>query len=162
MMKWIFIIICIGIALFVIFFIRPFGVFGQNDATRKSDLVNLQKGLSQYYKNTGAYPLSTKKDTEKPYRIQGFKVDHAVIDWGEEWYPYIAVLPKDPDSKKQYAYYASPNGQAYWLYASLDTDNAQDACNQGKACQSISGNSIAPLACGGVCNYGVSSSNVSP
>ncbi len=162
MMKWLFIIICVGIGFIIIYFIRPFGLLQQNDATRKSDLANLQNVLNLYYKNTGAYPLSTAKGTSKPYRIQGFKVDHEVVDWGEEWQPYLPLLPKDPDSKKQYVYFASPNGQTYWLYASLDIGNDKYACNQGKACQSISGNGITPLACGGVCNYGVSSRNVSP
>lgn len=161
-MKWLFIIcVCIGIFV-VVYFIRPFGVFGQSDMQRKSDITNLQDALNQYYKDNGSYPLSTPKTDAKPYRLQGFKVDHQVIDWGEEWAPYLKNLPKDLDSKKKYVYFTDPNGQAYWLYASLEEDKDKDMCNAGKACISISGNGIAPLSCGGVCNYGVSSRNVSP
>lgn len=132
------------------------------DIRRKSDLLQMQQMLERYRLDNGSYPLSTAKDAKLPYRIRGFKVDHAVVDWGEEFQPYLTMLPKDPQNNRRYVYFASPNGQAYWLYASLEVGEDKDMCNLGKVCISISGNGISPLACGGICNYGVSSRNVSP
>lgn len=124
-----------------------------NDETRKSDLVQIQKAMERYDKDHGSYPLSTGLTKEKPFRIKGFRADHQIVDWGEEWSPYMAVLPKDPKSEKRYLYISSGNGQSYRLYASLEREgnNPQDV--------------PAGATCGGIkdiCNYGVSSPNISP
>ena len=124
------------------------------DARRKSDLAQIRAGLEQYYKDNGVYPVSTAGSAEKPYRITGFKVDHAIIDWGEEWQPYMQVLPKDSVGRN-YVYYASSGRQAYWLYASLEREGLDID-------SSILANGIDTIACGKVCNYSVSSPNVSP
>lgn len=147
---------------FLFYFSGGIDMLQWKDERRKKDIGSMQNILEQFKRDNGVYPLSTGKDEKLPYRIRGFKVDHAVVDWGEEFLPYLAKLPKDPQNDKRYVYFASPNGQAYWLYASLEGEGDKDMCNTGKACISISGNSIDPLACGSVCNYGVSSRNVSP
>ncbi len=134
-----------------------------NDGRRKSDLLQIQKALEQYHTDNGRYPLSTGKNSEKPYRIVGFKADHEVLDWGEEWQPYMQKLSKDPQKENRYVYYASADGQAYWLYASLEKGDIDSlACNKGKPCKGILSNDIPATACGAICNYGVSSRNVSP
>jgi general secretion pathway protein G len=106
------------------------------DAKRKSDLAQLQRTLELYYHDYGQYP--------------------ATLSFGSSWQPYSPKLPNDPDPSKNYAYKSS--GQTYYMYASLDrgaTD--KQACNAGAVCINASG-----LNCGKVCNYGVSSPNVTP
>lgn len=132
------------------------------DIRRKSDLAYIQRGLEQYYKDNGSYPLSTGSLDEKPYRIKGFKADHLVIDWGQEWQPYMEVLPKDQGSK-QYVYIGDRNGQSYRLYASLERGkNDAGVCKaDGSVCAGVPSG----VTCGDIhdiCNYGVSSPNVSP
>lgn len=158
------------IIVVIIFFAQVINVFFNpldqvkqfHDTRRKLDLLQLQKAFEQYYKDNGSYPLSTLKDDKLPYRLRGFKADHGIVDWGDEWVPYLKQLPKDP-GPNVYVYYANTNGQAYWLYASLER-GAQDTqtCNKGEVCKGLVVNEIPFAACGGICNYGISSSNVSP
>lgn len=130
-----------------------------NDARRKSDLEAIQHALELYYQDAGSYPPSSSSYT--------IEYNNVSVNWGSSWQPYIATLPKDPVSTNQYVYYSPPtsNGQAYYLYASLQRGaNDPDVCNKGNACKSIQGGGGFPAAtaCGGTCNYGVSSPNVSP
>jgi len=133
-----------------------------NDARRKSDLEQIQRALELYYQDNGSYPASS---TDGTFTIM---YNNASVNWGTQWQPYIATLPKDPSSTNKYVYYATSTGQAYYLYASLQRGgNDPDACNKGDACPEIKnpgGNAGFPAAtaCGGTCNYGVSSTNVSP
>ncbi len=76
----------------------------------------------------------------------------------------MSVLPKDPTSSKKYVYYSTgKDGQTYYLYANLDRGgNDSQACfSTGSACSSAVSSGIG-TECGGNCNYGVSSPNVSP
>jgi len=133
-----------------------------NDGRRKSDLSQIQKALEQYYQDYGGYPLNA--DTIGcTYQIRGNNGDgDDCISWGQSWQPYMNVLPRDPSGSKNYVYYApsSANGQSYYLYANLDRGgNDPQACNNnGAACLNVPGGAD----CGGTCNYGVSSPNVSP
>lgn len=131
-----------------------------NDAKRKSDLTQLQRALEMYYQDYGKYPVSTAT-----YTITGS------TGWDGTWVSYMTKLPKDPTGRT-YRYYAPTDGQCanyqcYFVYASLErgSDDAQ-LCNAGAACESLS-SYVAPAApgadsCGGTCNYGLSSSNVTP
>jgi Tfp pilus assembly protein PilE len=142
----------------------------RDDARRKADLVQVQKALETYYKNRGFYPKSSGPSDKScdgvSFLIKEFvpiKDGVAPINWGEAWVQYLDPLPKDPDKNKCYVYAATTDGQAYWLYASLDTGASDpDACNKGDACNNLTVNNIAPKQCGGICNYGITSSNVSP
>jgi type II secretion system protein G len=131
-----------------------------NDAKRIEDLAQIQRALEMYYSDNNSYPASTAT-----YQIS---VKGTAVYWGSTWSPYISILPQDPKSADTFIYYspASGNGQTYYLYANLETGGQNpQACNKGNACTSIlSGSAGFPTAnsCGGVCNYGVSSSNVSP
>lgn len=152
-------IIVIGIisilATFLVATLNPFEQFKKsNDARRKSDLSQLQKSLEQYYSDNGRYPSS-----DSSFLIVG--LDGNSIQFGSSWTPYMDVLPKDPSGSKTYAYYSpsTANGQTYFLYASLDRGGKDpQACNSdGSKCANAQ-----DAICGNVCNFGVSSPNVTP
>lgn len=136
----------------------PVSQFQQRlDAKRKNDLATLQIILARYYNDNGRYPsLAAKGD----YRMRGF--DGNPVDWGIIWQPYMQYIPKDPNPKKTYVYIPNASGQAYRLYASLDRGkNDKKACNKGNACLTVPSG----VSCGekmAICNYGVSSANISP
>lgn len=161
-------IVVIGIiailSAMVIAILNPFEQFKKvRDAQRKSDLVQIQKALEQYYQDAGSYPKSTT----------GFKIiglNSGTIDWGttnaNNW-PYMNELPIDPDSSRTYVYYST--GQAYYLYAALERSTDPQVCNLGNACVTLGGVGFpTKYACsknGGtsiVCNYGATSPNTSP
>ncbi len=130
-----------------------------NDVRRKSDLAQIQRALETYYQDHGSYPTNASQCT---YEIKGSNGDgNDCIEWGRSWQPYMNVLPQDPNSAKSYVYYMpdTANGQTYYLYASLDR-GAKDpqACNGGSKCTNVPSGAT----CGDVCNFGVSSPNVSP
>lgn len=129
-----------------------------NDAKRKADLSQVQKALETYYQDTGRYPSHSLSPL---YRI--VRLDASTADWGTQFSPYMSALPKDPKSSYSYVYFASSNGQSFWLYASLErsTTDAQ-TCNDGNPCVSLTSNGIPDNSCGGTCNYAATSSNVNP
>jgi len=140
--------------------IDPFGQLQKsNDAHRKADLESVQHALELYYQDKGGYPTSSAD-----FQIMNGPI---TVSWGSSWSPYMTTLPKDPSLSNRYVYYSPPSasGQAYYLYANLQR-GAKDkqSCNNGNACPSIGSAAGFPTgnACGGVCNYGVSSSNVAP
>jgi type II secretion system protein G len=137
-----------------------------NDAKRKSDLSQIQKALESYYQDVGTYPAIA---AQCAYTISGDNGDgNNCIEWGSSWMPYMGTLPKDPASpSKKYIYFTTVDRQTYYIYASLDRDSADSqACNRsGQPCAGLAPNGIPQNACASgsiVCNYGVSSPNVSP
>ena len=128
------------------------------DAKRKSDLSQVQKALETYYQDIGKYPPSTSDN-----KIKG--LDNNPVSWGSSWQPYMRILPKDHNSPtKSYIYISTgTDGQTYYIYANLDRGGSDpQACfSTGAACSSAVSSGIG-TACGGNCNYGVSSPNVSP
>ena len=135
-----------------------------NDTKRKADFSQIQRALETHYHDLGRYPAS-----DSSYRIVW---NNSAVPWGTSWTPYMAILPKDPRSpQRTYVYFATQNGQSYLLYAYLERDKDKNGnpldpqlCNRGDACVSLVTYGIPQNACGsgGVCNYGVSSSNLSP
>jgi type II secretion system protein G len=128
------------------------------DARRKTDLSQIQKAFETFYQDNGRYPDVVS------YKIKSTKGDGSAAEWGtDQWAPYMGTLPKDPSSSKNYVYYASVDRQTYYIYASLDrgTSDSRACFASGNPCASAVTNGI-PTACGGNCNYGVSSPNVSP
>ena len=131
-----------------------------NDARRKSDLSSMQRALELYYQDNSRYPASSAD-----FKLY---INNVAINWGSAWQPYMRLLPKDPLPTNSYIYYApaSANGQTYYLYGSLQRGNKDaQVCNSGSACTTLTqGVSGFPTgnACGGTCNYGLSSPNVSP
>ncbi len=140
--------------------INPAKRIGQaNDSKRKTDLAQIQKALEQFYQdNNGKYPT-----TSSDYRIVGFGEP---ISWGTPWSGYMNVLPSDPNAVKQYVYVSLSNGQSYRLYASLDLGgNDSQACfPSGALCLGATGISCCVGGSNncGVCNYGVTSPNITP
>jgi len=146
-----------------------------NDARRKSDLSQIQKALEAYYEDHGFYPCNsstTFQIVDADDRADETCVASGLaFDGSSSWQPYMKILPADPNSKKRYRYY-SPDGQTYYVYASLDRAvKDASACNPGSGdvCTSIGAQDI---TCGtgsvgaytnsSVCNYGVSSPNKTP
>lgn len=130
------------------------------DNTRKKDLSKLQTALEKYYHDNRRYPFSSIKPS---YRI--IRPDATIADWGQKWQlPYMAALPRDPNYPNQtYVYYATLNGQSYYLYASLERGSqSSKTCNIEGPCLSLRKNKILFDACGGICNYALTSGNVSP
>jgi prepilin-type N-terminal cleavage/methylation domain-containing protein len=131
-----------------------------NDAKRKSDLTQLQRVLEAYYQDKGKYPANPGPGN---YTIN----DGSAKNWGTSWSPYITKLPKDPLSTNTYVYFSPTSGaclnnQCYFIYANLQQAKDPQACNGGNPCSSLATNSIPNNACGGICNYVVSSPNVAP
>lgn len=158
-------IVVIGIisilSMAVLTILDPFSQFEKaNDARRKDDLTQIQKALETYYGDHGRYPAYIISGTS--YEIKSDA--NTAVAWGSSWPPYMDVVPQDPASSQSYAYYSDPNtGQSYWLYASLNRGNKDpQACNGGNACTSLGNNGIPSTACGGTCNFGLSSPNTSP
>jgi general secretion pathway protein G len=135
-----------------------------NDAHRKSDLESLQRALELYYQDNGCYPHAVSN--EITINDGANCTNGTAVAWGTSWQvngqTYMSKLPKDPISSNNYVYYST--GQSYYLYANLQRGaNDPNACNKGNACASLSGGGFpAATACGGTCNYGVTSTNVSP
>jgi type II secretion system protein G len=142
--------------------LNPFTQFQKaDDSRRKSDLSQIQKGLEVYYQDLGRYPQNA---TQCNYEVLGNNSDgNDCIEWGKSWQPYMNVVPKDPKEANSYVYFVTTDGQAYFLYANLSRGTVdKQSCNNGDACNSLSSNNIPVTACGGTCNYGISSPNVSP
>lgn len=146
----------------VLVFLNPFEQFKKaEDAKRRSDLSQIQKSLESYYNDHARYP-AVDASTHQIY-AQSSGQNPVIIDWGTSWSPYMTVLPKDPSYTKNYVYYASADGQTYYIFASLDRGvNDPQACNKGNACLSLPTLGLSGTSCGATCNYGVSSPNVSP
>lgn len=158
MIKWFIIIILFIVGLFIVIQIDPIkNIQKAYDAKRESDLSRVQQALESYYKIFGNYPRSSDH-----YEIINFK-DNSPIAWGHGWDQYMKQLPSDFGGRR-YVYYSSPGLQSYWLYASLQTDSDPLACNKGRECLSLSRNKLSRNACGSgfVCNFGLSSRNVTP
>jgi type II secretory pathway pseudopilin PulG len=151
------------IAIFVLF--DPVGLVQKaQDSKRKSDLKDIQKALLQYYKDFGKFPSNPGNCLRNVNNCKIVRLDGTTVDWdrGEGFSPYLKTLPRDPSKNKTYIYYVKPDRQAYYLYASLDRGQDKETCNSGLACSSLAVNGLSPTACGRVCNYGLSSANVSP
>lgn len=126
-----------------------------NDARRKADLSQIEKAIEQYYQDVGSYP---SQYAANDYRIKG--LDGNVVGWGSAWAPYMGNLPADPSNpSKNYVYVST--GQAYYIYASLDRgiNDGQICKTDGSKCDNAPASGC---GAGYVCNYGVSSPNVSP
>ncbi len=162
-------IVAIGIlailATFIMATLNPYEQFAKSqDARRKSDLSQVQKALEAYYQDNGRYPYSTTDEESPNYAIKSGEADNAIKAWGTSWGQYMQVLPKD-SSGRTYVYYTddATDNQSYWLYASLERGSKDiQACNSGLICTGVPDGAICGENVNHICNYGVSSTNVSP
>lgn len=174
-------IVSIGVlailAVFALAALNPADQFKKaRDSQRKSDLAQLQRVLEQYYQDWGHYPPN-----DSSYRIEDEKTTPAtIIYWGGAlgWSPYMDLVPKDPDSKRTYAYYSTNNGQTYYLFTSLErgtndpstckaTDSQCKASPTSTSCNCDGAKIMTNGTYCGVsalfpCNYGVTSPNTTP
>lgn len=131
------------------------------DNQRKSDLAQLQRALETYYNDFGRYPLSSNSPN---YQIMSLTVCGGPCSWGEPFGVYMDNLPKDPISGQTYRYVADSSRQFYRIYGSLERkEQDPQVCNVGT--NDPCNNLPAGVVCGSsgeVCNFGVSSANVSP
>lgn len=124
------------------------------DVRRKGDLRAIASALELYYNDKGQYPLSNGNAQIlgcETYTGSVCIVGKPIVD--SHGTIYMALLPTDPVSNHWYNY-RSQNGKQFQLYAYLE--NNQDP-------QKITPSVV--VSCGGgnlACNYGVSSSNISP
>lgn len=118
------------------------------DSRRKSDLKQISGALEMYYNDHLAYPASTTNLIQNDVP--------AAINWGTLFNDsngtvYMVILPQDP---QQNTYYYASTGTAYQLYALLENEQDRDiGVYAGTVCLS------SPAT---ACNYGISSSNITP
>lgn len=151
------ILLSIGILIGVFFYIfDPLKTyFATQDERRVSDLNTISKALGFYYRDFGRYP---------DYLDEKFimKIRDAQFEWGSAWSPYLSFLPKDPAFYKKYAYWAdrANNLQSFRLYSSLDRPSEVKKSCGDLGCKNVPFENM----CGKymVCNYGVTSGNISP
>ncbi len=127
------------------------------DNRRKSDLRQIATALEAYYSDKSQYPNDNGSG-----KMMGCGVGAtALCNWGDIFSNttnntiYMIKLPADPSSTLQYYYVKRGNG--YSLYAKLE--NAQDLLNL--ITPAVSTN-CASSGTAVQCNWGISSSNVTP
>lgn len=133
-----------------------------NDSRRKADLAQIQRALEVYYQDFQRYPAASSE--EPPNKIcADFSCD-TVVEWGQDWRPYMDVLPIEQSVDKRYAYWTDASGQSYAIYVSLDRAgrDSQACTGVNNQCSGVGNLQNGANACGGICNYGVSSPNISP
>lgn len=151
-------------SLVVLVGINPLAQYNKaQDSKRKNDLAQLARGIELYYGDHGQYPRESN----------GYIANESgqAIPWGNEWQPYVDLLPEDPRDIKRYRYEVSPDRQSFWIYASLDVKSDPARCNREpqSACNmvDISGGCATsgqnpqpdyPYSC----DYGLSSPNAHP
>ena len=101
------------------------------DATRKSDLRNIQTALRLYYNDKGTYPQSSGGV---------MSACDGVCTWGSAWVnnnvTYMGKLPADPLSGQSYVYTGVSGGEDYYLKACLENKSddkgvADSGCPSG-------------------------------
>ena len=162
------------LAVFALAALNPLQQFAKaRDATRKSDLAQIQRALEQYYQDHGSYPASN----DVAHTINDFNGNSVAWGGSAGWPPYMNVVPKDVASDRTYVYYSTGTHQMYQLYASLELGpNDPQTCkatvsnckkNPDSIIYCTCGNVPAGVQCGanGVghpCNFGVNSPNTTP
>lgn len=101
----------LGIAASVLLVaVNPARQIGQaRDAVRKSDIVNLQQAVDFYYAENSVYPTNLSELTG-----------------------WVSVVPKDPETKKDYVYQVTEGGKDYVLRATLDTGEVYEVRGKNK------------------------------
>lgn len=101
------------------------------DATRKSDLRNIQTALRLYYNDNTGYPQSSSGS------IVGCS---GTCTWGSAWVKagvtYMNILPNDPLTGQTYTYTGVVGGEDYTLKACLENKSddkgiADGTCSSG-------------------------------
>ncbi len=132
------------------------------DAKRKSDLKQIGNALEMFFSDKGAYPAASNgKIIACPYSTSN-PPSSGTCSWGSGEFKddkgviYFKKLPADSGGFSYY-YVASASADAYQLYAHLENSKDQDCVNSNCSAAARSG-----VDCGGVCNFAVTSPNVTP
>lgn len=143
------------IGVFIYIFDPLSGYYKKQDQKRVSDLQKVASALHFYYRDFGKYPEYVDNEFFMKVRDKNYK-------WGSEWKPYLDLLPQDPVFYKRYAYWVDRNNnyQSFKLYTALDRPDLL-----GTSC-GTDGCSNTPFEnmCGmyALCNFGITSGNISP
>lgn len=98
------------------------------DATRRSDLKQLQVALEAYHNDNGHYPKGGATESKCTYFGDGAWGNHKGYSGDDGWIPglapdYIGVLPGDPNvngvTARCYIYYSDTPGSRYLLSAHM-------------------------------------------
>lgn len=100
------------------------------DASRKSDLRNIQTALRLYYNDIGSFPAASAGD------IVGCD---GPCTWGGTWSQagvvYMNTLPNDPLTDQTYSYTSDPLNDTFTLTACLE-NASDDKCTADANCES--------------------------
>jgi len=117
--KYIFLIAVLSLIFTTVFVwkkINPKNDMLLRDRQRKDDLVIIQKGLAEYYKNNYSYPKSSVG------RIVGCGGEACI--WGYPWddgnIRYLEKMPYDPLSSQSYLYSYDEQTKSYTIEACLE------------------------------------------
>ena len=130
----------------------PVVVVNKNDATRKTDLINLKTVLNQYFLAKQSYPISATvsktSDSDSPLKV-------LVPD-------YLTSLPIDPLSPTNYYGYKSVDGKSFQLTAVLEDQSDQSGTTIGSFFLYVVTNDSqeTPVASNPVSNESTSSANI--
>jgi general secretion pathway protein G len=129
------------------------------DAARKSDLKQISSALEMYYSDHGTYPASYEGKIKACPSLP----TPSVCSWGGDEMTdgktiYFKSLPADPAGGSYY-YRTLLDGQGYQLYAHLENLEDQNCVNSGCTGDGLPTGSS---DCGGVCNFSITSTNVTP
>lgn len=130
----------------------PVVVVNKNDATRKTDLINLKTALNQYFLAKQSYPISATisktSDSDSPLKV-------LVPD-------YLTSLPIDPLSPTNYYGYKSVDGKTFQLTAVLEDQSDQSGTTIGSLFLYVVTNDSqeTPVASNPVSNESTSSADI--
>lgn len=130
------------------------------DSARKADLRNIALALETYFNDKNQYP----NDDGSGHILGCYPDDATLCPWGELFRDqkgtvYMPRLPQEPSGARYYVYQVGATNRSFQLYARLE--NTKDSAVP----KDPSGSPMVyqGLSCGDkLCNYGVSSQNVSP
>ncbi len=120
------------------------------DTRRKTDLQNIQKALDLYYEDKKTYPLTDDFSFGQP-----LCETNPQASCGTEKI-YMQPLPNDTTEGCSYSYISS-DGTSYVMYSMIENDD-----DRGPGVIQSDDGGYSGTSCGcGVCEYAVSSTNVS-
>jgi len=132
------------------------------DAARKSDLKQIANALEMFYSDYQTYPTASGGSIIAcPYSppSSSSSCTFGISSFSDTKTDYMRVVPTDPYGGKYYYVYLS-NKKGFQIFAHLENDQDQNCINTD--CSSTGLPAGVDCGTGLVCNYAVTSANVSP